>query len=95
MREGEPVGVIDRSLLFEAADTVEGPRNDAYGHPADDFDRAASIWSGILGVEVTARQVAMCMVGVKLARQVHAPKRDNVVDAIGYLLCLDACERRP
>lgn len=89
------MGIIDRSLLFEAADTVEGPRNIDYGHPADDFDRAALIWSGILGVDVNARQVAMCMVGVKLARQVHAPKRDNVVDAIGYLLCLDACERRP
>lgn len=88
------MGVIDRSLLFEAADTVEGPRNDAYGHPADDFARAASIWSGILGVDVTPQQVALCMVGVKLARQVHSPKRDNVVDSIGYLLCLDAVERR-
>lgn len=71
-----------------AASLVTGDRNDEYGHPLDDFSRAALIWQAILGVPVTAEQVALCMVGVKIAREVHAPKRDTVVDGIGYFLTL-------
>jgi hypothetical protein len=71
-----------------AADIVAGDRNDEYGHPLDDFSRAALIWSAILGIDVTAEQVALCMVGVKIAREVHRPKRDTVVDGIVYFLTL-------
>ena len=71
-----------------AADLVSGPRGDDYGHPLDDFTRAGRIWSAILGVPVTAEQVALCMVGVKIAREVHTPKMDNVVDMCGYALTL-------
>lgn len=31
--------------------------------------------------------VALMMVNLKLSRESHAPKRDNRVDAIGYMLC--------
>lgn len=71
-----------------AADLVTGPRGNDYGHPLDDFSRAALIWSAILGCEVTAEQVALCMVGVKIAREVHKPKPDTVVDGVGYFLTL-------
>jgi hypothetical protein len=71
-----------------AVDLVDGDRNEAYGHPLDDFSRTAQIWSAILGHDVTPEQVALCMVGLKLSREVHAPKPDNTIDAIGYLLTL-------
>ena len=45
----------------------------------------------ILGQPVTPEQVGLCMVIVKLAREVNGHKRDNIVDAIGYLLTTDAC----
>ena len=77
-----------RDLAALAAELVCGDRNNEYGHPLDDFSRAAMIWSAILGVEVTAEQVALCMVGVKIAREVHRPKRDTIVDGIGYFLTL-------
>lgn len=78
---------IDPSLADEAVAITSGDRHDTYGHPADDFGRAALIWSGILGHPVTAAQVALCMAGVKLARLHHSPDhRDSVVDAHGYLL---------
>ena len=46
----------------------------------------------ILGAEVSAEQVALCMVGMKIARQVHKAKPDTVVDIIGYALTLHMVE---
>lgn len=73
-------------LAAYAASIVAGDRHDDYGHPIDDFTRAAKIWEAILGVPVNAEQVALCMVGVKIAREVHRHKVDNAVDGIGYWL---------
>ena len=78
-----------RSICEEAHHLVGGDRNADYGHPLDDFSRTAQIWSAILGVPVTAEQVGLCMVGVKLSRQCHRPKRDNLVDGAGYMQTVD------
>jgi hypothetical protein len=75
-----------------AARLVSDDRNHEYGHPLDNLDRAARIWSVILDCEVSAEQVALCMVGMKIARQVHKPKPDTVVDIIGYALTLHMVE---
>lgn len=73
-------------LAAYAARLVNEDRAQLYGHPLDNLSRAADIWSVILDVDVTAEQVALCMVGMKIARQVHREQMDNVADAIGYLL---------
>lgn len=68
---------------------VSGSRQDAYGHPLDNLGRTGRLWAAILGVpEVTAEQVALCMVAVKLSRETNRPGEDNIVDGIGYLLAL-------
>lgn len=84
------MSVIDRSLAMEAIDLVTGDRNDDYGDPADDFARIAMGWAEIVQAPVDAEQVALMMVWLKVCREVNKPKRDNVVDAIGYLLTYDA-----
>lgn len=71
-----------------AVSLVSGDRQNDYGHPIDDFTRAGKIWEAILGVPVSAEQVALCMVGVKIAREVNRQKLDNAVDGIGYFLTL-------
>jgi hypothetical protein len=83
----------NRSILEEAKHIVHGERGENYGHPFEDFSRTAQIWSAILEVDVTPEQVALCMIGVKISREVNRPKRDNIVDGAGYFETLDMVKR--
>jgi Domain of unknown function (DUF6378) len=57
-----------------------------YGNPVDTFVRVAQIWSGILDTEVTAHDVALCMMGYKILRTRVCPDySDNSDDIAGYL----------
>ena len=55
-------------ILKEAERLTHGNRNSNYGEPLVNHQRIADIWSVILGVKVRPDQVALCMVGVKIAR---------------------------
>lgn len=82
------IGVTDLPVELEAATHVYGERQASYGHPATDFERTGRIWGAILGTpDVPAELVALCMAGLKISREVNAPKRDNLVDLIGYAIC--------
>ncbi|MCX5683389.1 MAG: DUF4406 domain-containing protein [Planctomycetota bacterium] len=82
--------VAPESVLDTARRITAGSRQADYGHPADDFAKTAAMWTGIFagrlreGAAVTAMDVPLCMIAVKLARQVHRHKRDNLVDIAGY-----------
>ena len=80
-------------LLDEAKRIVHGERGENYGHPFEDFSRTAKIWSAIMDIEVTPEQVALCMIGVKISREVNRPKRDNIVDGAGYFETLDMVKK--
>jgi hypothetical protein len=75
--------------LREAAGIINGDRNKQYGNPEDNFERTAKIWSVILGIEISNEDVAMMMVGLKVAR--YASKSgyqpDTWVDIAGYAGC--------
>lgn len=92
--DAETLEPISESILEEAHRLVHGDRGEDYGHPYDDFSRTAKIWSAILGVDVTPQQVALCMVGLKISREVHRPKRDNRVDGAGYFETLNMVVER-
>ena len=80
---------MDKTIIEEAWGLVNGDRKNDYGTAKTNMSRTAKIWSGILDIDVTPEQVALCMAGVKLARTQQVYKRDNVVDAVGYLLVYD------
>lgn len=57
-----------------------------YGEPVDGFERIAKVWSGILGCEVSAPQVSLCLIGLKAVRASVSPDySDNSDDIEGYL----------
>jgi len=80
----------NESILAEAQRITSTDRQDDYGHPADDFARTALMWTGILatklrdGAAVTAMDVPLCMISLKVAREGHKHTRDNLVDIAGY-----------
>ena len=75
--------------LREAAKIISSDRNKQYGAPEDNFERTAKIWSVILGVPISNEDVAMMMIGLKVAR--YASKSgyqpDTWVDIAGYAGC--------
>lgn len=86
---------IGASEMLEANYLVNGDRQADYGSPAASYDQIAKIWSGLLGSklhrDITAREAALMMVALKLQRETQRPKRDNIVDAHGYLLVASHC----
>ena len=76
-------------ITQEADALVNGDRQKDYGRPSENFQDIADIWSVILKTPVTAEQVALCMIGLKLARLKHNPQhRDSQTDICGYAKCL-------
>ncbi len=86
----EESGEAPEAILDEAKRITASDRQEDYGHPSQDFARTARMWTGILagklrdGAEIAAMDVPLCMIAVKLARQAHRHKRDNLVDIAGY-----------
>ena len=77
------------TILEEAAAIVDGQRQDAYGHPRDNYRVLSAMWAAYLGdkhphIAITPRDAANMMGLAKYAREAHAPKRDNLVDIAGY-----------
>ena len=70
------------SILGRTAKILE-ERRDQYGDPREQFAAIADRWSITLGVEVTAAQVVLCMIDLKLVRLKHDPAHsDSAVDVI-------------
>ena len=85
-----PTNKPDETIAQEADRLVNGPRQAAYGHPSVDFTRTGRLWGAILGIaDVPPATVGLMMTALKLSREVNRPKRDNRVDAIGYMLTVD------
>lgn len=72
------------TILEEAQSLVYGAREESYGHPFIDFSRTAKMWSALLDIDITPKQVALCMIALKLSRETNKHRRDNLVDAAGY-----------
>jgi len=82
------------TFLEQANELIDGPRAKDYGSASENHQRIATIWSVILGIDVSPEKVAMCMVGVKLARLCNTPgHKDSWIDIAGYVGVADKIQR--
>ncbi len=88
---------MSETILQEAQRLVHGDRQGDYGHPYDDYTRTARLWEAILGLPhgtIAPHIACLMMAAVKISRQVHRPKRDNMTDLAGYAACAQMCVER-
>lgn len=74
------------SVLNDAQQAVAVDRQLEHGDPVPNLERTAQMWSAILGVQVDAQQVALCMISHKVIRASvkGSMHRDNLIDICGY-----------
>ncbi|MFZ8881827.1 MAG: DUF6378 domain-containing protein [Paracoccaceae bacterium] len=74
-----------REILEKADEFISASRDEIYGDPARNHERIAEMWSAILGIDVKAEEVALCMIAVKMSRLCQTPEHeDSWVDIAGY-----------
>jgi hypothetical protein len=80
---------MNGEMLLKHAAGVMANRRDSYGDPSESMTTIARRWSLTLGVPVTAAQVVLCLIDLKLARLARNPKHfDSTVDVAGYAAML-------
>ena len=89
--DGHPVmskmiGKDRHTILKTAGELIDGERARDYGDATEMHRRIAAGWSEILGVNVRAHEVALCMVWLKMSRIVETPNHsDSYVDGVAYM----------
>ena len=78
----------EQSILTEAESIVNGSRNSDYGG-TEGLERIARVASTLTNKNITAKDLALIMVSLKLVRESFNHKRDNLVDACGYMELLN------
>jgi hypothetical protein len=95
MRKVRKDTTIRAAILDEAKDCVCGDRVQTYGNPCDSFETVAVMWSAYFGFEVTAAQVAICQVLLKVGRlKTTESHHDSWVDICGYAGIGGECAER-
>jgi hypothetical protein len=83
--------MIDPHSVLDEAKEIIGERGQNYGGIEENFSNISTIVMSSTGIAPDPHDIAMVMVGVKLARIKQSPgKRDSYLDAINYLAF--ACE---
>lgn len=85
--------MTDPTIAVDALRLVDEDRKDQYGDYDENLSRIAAMWSGLLGTDITAMDVALMMVLVKISRSKAGYARDNAVDGVAYFLIHDSLAR--
>jgi hypothetical protein len=90
-------------ITLEAHRIVEGARQKSYGHPLDNYDRVARLWTSYLEGKygsarhpnkgLDAEDCMNMMILLKMGRLMNGYHRDSTVDIAGYAECLDMIEK--
>jgi hypothetical protein len=82
--------------ILKKADEIINIRSEekerTYGPFSEGMERAAKIASASTGKHITARDMYMCMIALKLSRESYNHKEDNLLDAVAYIGALNNYE---
>ena len=73
-----------KEYLEKTIKIISGDRHKDYGDKVINHQNIADLWSAFLGREITAHDVAICMLLVKVARLKHNHTKDCYIDMAGY-----------
>ena len=72
-------------ILNRASVLVQGQREKDYGDKKENHNNIAKLWSAYLGISVTAHDVALMMVLLRMARtKLGKVSRDTYIDMSAY-----------
>jgi hypothetical protein len=78
----------NKTVLDQAKEIVDGERAEAYGPVEDNFTNIGAVWSVLLDIDqISPRMVARMLIAMKLVRDCHFSKDDNLIDICGYSYC--------
>lgn len=73
-------------ILAHAEMLLNQDRLKEHGNFNDNHWRASILWSTILGVKISPREVALCLALMKISRSVaNKDNMDNYIDAVAYI----------
>lgn len=75
---------MNNHILKSADKIINGERQHEYGAADHSFSTIAQMWSTYLGTEITAENVAMMMILLKVARSISRATEDSLIDIAGY-----------
>jgi len=84
--------------ILKQADEIINNRSEEkerqYGPLSEGMDRAAQIFNGMTGLDLTGREMLKALVALKLSRESYNHKTDNLLDAVAYLQGLENYENK-
>jgi hypothetical protein len=92
LSDSKPFGQLTETILTKAQDIVynrteEQSRN--YGSIQESMERASRIASHTSGVSISPAIIYHSIIAIKLSREAHAHKEDNLLDAVAYMSALN------
>lgn len=75
--------------ILKQADQIVNQRseekNRQYGSFNDSMDKMRDIFNAMTGLELETKHMFQAMIALKLSREAHAHKEDNLLDAVAYM----------
>lgn len=79
--------------ILEKANDIINKRTEekerTYGPMNEGMEKAAILASAMTNKKITAKDMYLCMVALKLSREAWSHKEDNLLDAVAYLGALN------
>lgn len=79
--------------ILEVANEIVNNRNEEadrqYGPFSEGMDRAALIFKGMTGFNVTGEHMFKALIALKFSRESYNHKQDNLLDAVAYIQGLE------